>query len=424
MHWVGEYVSVTAPSEALFPLVWRLLVAVGIGALVGLEREASESGGSFAGSRTFPLLALAGALTQAFFPSLLPVVVGGLALALLVGYVGKVWLEGDIGLTTLAAGLLVVLLGALTTHSQRGLVVALVAGGVLTALLSAKGRIHRFAERIDDEERRATVKFVLVVLVVLPLLPDRELEALYGLNPRFVWLMVVFVSGLSFAAYVLSRVVGTTRGIALTGFLGGFVSSTATTVSMAEQTTDSPGIYQVSAFAIVVASVVMFPRALVEVAVVNPALLPHVAVPLGLMTAAGVLAAVAVYWRSTREDGVTADIENPFRLQPALVFGALFAAVLLVSESANAVLGVSGVYATAFVSGLADVDAMTLTLSKLAAEGTIAPDVATTGIVIAATANTLVKAALAWILGTRQLGTLVTAVLGLVVVVGLAVVFI
>jgi uncharacterized membrane protein (DUF4010 family) len=142
------------------------------------------------------------------------------------------------------------------------------------------------------------------------------------------------------------------------------------------------------------------------------------------MTGAGVLAAVAVYWRSTREDAVTADIENPFRLQPALVFGALFAAVLLVSESANAVLGVSGVYATAFVSGLADVDAMTLTLSKLAAEGTIAPDVATTGIVIAATANTLVKAALAWILGTRQLGTLVTAVLGLVVVVGLAVVFI
>ncbi|WP_350355411.1 MgtC/SapB family protein [Haloglomus halophilum] len=424
MHRVGERVPVTAASEALFPLVWHLLVAVGIGALVGLEREASESGGSFAGSRTFPLLALAGALTQAFFPSLLPVVVGGLALALLVGYVGKVWLEGDIGLTTLAAGLLMVLLGALTTHSQRGLVVALVSGGVLTALLSAKGRIHRFAERIDDEERRATVKFVLVVLVVLPLLPDRELEALYGLNPRFVWLMVAFVSGLSFAAYVLSRVVGTTRGIALTGFLGGFVSSTATTVSMAEQTTDSPGIYQVSAFAIVVASVVMFPRALVEVAVVNPALLPHVAVPLGLMTGAGVLAAVVVYWRSTREDAVTAEIENPFRLQPALVFGALFAAVLLVSESANSVLGVSGVYATAFVSGLADVDAMTLTLSKLAADGTVATDVATTGIVIAATANTLVKAALAWILGTRQLGTLVTAVLGLVVVVGLAVVFI
>jgi uncharacterized membrane protein (DUF4010 family) len=192
---------------------------------------------------------------------------------------------------------------------------------------------------------------------------------------------------------------------------------------MAEQTTDSPSIYQVSAFAIVVASVVMFPRALVEVAVVNPALLPHVAVPLGLMTGAGVLAAVAVYWRSTREDAVTADMENPFRLQPALVFGALFAAVLLVSESANSVLGVSGVYATAFVSGLADVDAMTLTLSKLAADGTVAPDVATTGIVIAATANTLVKAALAWILGTRQLGELVTAVLGLVVVVGLAVVF-
>jgi uncharacterized membrane protein (DUF4010 family) len=415
---------VTTTPDTLLPLVLRLLIAFGIGALVGLEREGSESGGSFAGSRTFPLLALAGALTQAFLPSLLPVVVGGLALALTVAYAAKVWTQRDIGLTTLTAALLVVLLGALTTHSRRGAVVALVVGGVVTALLSAKGRIHGFAENIDDEERRATVKFVIVVLVVLPLLPDRELDALYGLNPRFVWLMVVFVSGLSFAAYALSRVIGTQRGIALTGVLGGFVSSTATTVSVAQRTAESPPLYQISAFAVVVASVVMLPRALIEVAVVNPALIPYVAVPLGLMTAAGLLAAVGVYWWSTREESVTTEIENPFRLQPALVFGALFAAVLLVSESANSVLGVSGVYATAFFSGLADVDAITLTLSKLAADGAIAPDVATTGIVIAAVANTLVKTGLAWVLGTRQLGGLVTAVLGLVAVVGLVIVLV
>jgi uncharacterized membrane protein (DUF4010 family) len=291
---------------------------------------------------------------------------------------------------------------------------------VVTALLSAKGPIHNFAEGVDDDERRATVKFILVVFVALPLLPDREIEALSGLNPRFVWLMVVFVSGLSFAAYLLSQVLGTERGIAATGMLGGFVSSTATAVSMAEQAAENPTLYQVCAFSTVVAATVMFPRALVEVAVVNPSLLPHVAVPLGAMTAVAAAAGVAVYWRATATMEAETEIENPFRLRPALFFGAIFAVVLLVSEQANAVLGSSGVYATAFVSGLADVDAMTLTLSRLAAEGTVSEPVATTGIVIAATANTLVKAGISWVIGTRQLGRIVTVVLAAAAATGLA----
>jgi len=134
------------------------------------------------------------------------------------------------------------------------------------------------------------------------------------------------------------------------------------------------------------------------------------------------LAAGALLWRTTGDTGgPAADVENPFRLGPALLFGAIFAAVLVVSEYANAWLGASGVYATAFVSGLADVDAITLTLSKLAAEGSVAPGVATTGIVLAAVANTLVKAGLAWVLGTRELGRLVTAVLAAVAAVGLVV---
>jgi uncharacterized membrane protein (DUF4010 family) len=280
---------------------------------------------------------------------------------------------------------------------------------------------------IDVEERRATIKFVLVVLVVLPLLPDREFDVVAGLslNPRFVWLMVVFVTGLSFVAYVLSRVIGAHRGIALTGVLGGFVSSTATAVSMAEQATDAPSLYRICAFSTIIAAIVMFPRALVEVAVVNPGLLPSVALPLGAMTGAGAIAAGVLYWRTTVESSVeTEDLENPFRLRPALFFGAVFAAVLLISEYASEWVGASGVYATAFVSGLADVDAITLTLSKLAADGAIDAHTATVGIVIAAIANTLVKAGLAWALGTRQLGRLVTAVLGVVAVAGLVVVFV
>jgi uncharacterized membrane protein (DUF4010 family) len=406
-------------AEPFQVVVVRVMLAFGIGALIGLEREQSESGGTFAGSRTFPLFALAGALVGGFYPTALPAVVVALAIPLTVAYGAKIILEDDIGLTTLTAGILTVFLGALATHSEEGALLAVIVGGVVTVTLSAKASIHEFAGQIEERERRASVKFILVVLVVYPLLPDEEMEALFGLNPRFVWLMVVFVTGLSFAAYVLSRVLGAKRGIAVTGVLGGFVSSTATTVSMADRTIETPSLYQVCAFSVVVASIVMFPRALLEVAVVNRSLLPMVALPLGVMTVVGIVVASVVYYRAGDVGGVESDIENPFRVRPALLFGAIFAAVLLVSESANEWFGASGIYATAFLSGLADVDAITLTLSRLAAEGAITHEVATTGIVLGAVANTLVKAALTWILGTRKLALVVMIVLGVVSVVGL-----
>jgi uncharacterized membrane protein (DUF4010 family) len=410
----------TAP---LTTVVLHLGVAFGLGALVGLEREQSESGGSFAGSRTFPLFALYGALVAAFFPDALPIAVGILAVPLTVAYAGKVWYERDIGLTTLMAALVVTVLGAITMHSERGAVVAVIVGGAVTVLLSVKDPVHEFADRIEEHERLASAKFILVALVVLPALPDRPIDALYGLNPRFVWLMVVFVTALGAVAYVLGKVLGPERGIALTGVVGGFVSSTATTVSMAEKARQNVSLHQACAFAVATASIVMFPRALVEVAVVNPELFPSVAVPLGAMTAVGAVAAGALYWRTTSTDTVEPEeLRNPFRLGPALLFGVVFAVVLLVSEYAHEWFGASGVYATAFLSGLADVDAITITLSKLAADGAVSAPVATTGIVIAAVANTFVKVALAWLLGTRELGRLVTLVLGVVVLSGLVLV--
>ncbi|WP_436930775.1 MgtC/SapB family protein [Halosimplex halobium] len=407
-------------TDPLVEVLLHLFVGFGLGALIGLEREQSESGGTFAGSRTFPLFALYGGIVGSFFPTGLSIALGVLAVPLTVAYAGKIWYERDIGLTTLMAALLTVLLGAIAMQSDTGAVIAIVAGGAITVLLSVKDPIHEFADRIDEAERLASVKFILVVLVVLPALPDRSLDVLYGLNPRFVWLMVVFVTGLGFVAYVLGQFLEPEQSIALTGIIGGFVSSTATTVTMAEKTEQNETLYHVCAFAVVTASIVMFPRALVEIAVVNPNLLSRAVLPLGTMTVVGAVAAGALYWRTTSDETVEpGELQNPFRLRPALLFGVIFAVVLLVSEYAHEWVGTSGVYATAFLSGLADVDAMTITLSKLAAEGTVSTQVATTGIVIAAIANTLVKAALAWTLGTYRLGRLVSIVLGIVVVSGL-----
>ncbi|MFC6716754.1 MgtC/SapB family protein [Natrialbaceae archaeon GCM10025810] len=412
-------------TDPLTEVLLHLLVGVGLGALIGLEREQSESGGTFAGSRTFPLFALYGALVAAFFPTVLSLALGVLVVPLTVAYAGKIWYERDIGLTTLMAALLTAILGAMAMHSDTGAVTAIIVGGVITVLLSVKEPVHEFADQIDETERLASVKFVLVVLIVLPALPDRSLDVLYGLNPRFIWLMVVFVTGLGFVAYVLGQFLEPAQSIAVTGIIGGFVSSTATTVTMAEKTVQNETLYHVCAFAVVTASIVMFPRALIEVAVVNPNLLSSVAVPLGVMTVVGIVAAGTLYWRTMTDETIEpGELKNPFRLRPALLFGAIFAVVLLVSEYAHEWLGTSGVYVTAFLSGLADVDAMTITLSKLAAEGTISTQTATTGIVIAAIANTFVKAALAWLLGTYRLGKLVSIVLGVVVASGLVLVVI
>jgi len=399
-----------------------LAVAFGIGAIIGMEREQSDSAGVYAGSRTFPLLALYGAFVGTFFPNALPMALLTVALPLTVAYGGKVFLEGDLGLTTLVAGLLTVVLGAMAAHSQQAMIAAIVGAGVIVVLLSAKTRLHELADNIGEDERRASVKFIVVVLIVFPLLPNRGLDVLLGLNPRYVWLMVVLVTGLSFAAYLLGQTIGARRGIVLTGVLGGFVSSTATAVSMAERTRESPSLYHVTAFSAVIAAIVMFPRALVEVAIVNPDLIPLVGIPLGIMTLTGAAIGALVYWRSELDREVETDIRNPFHLRTALVFGALFAVVLLVSEYANAYVGTSGVYGTAFVSGLADVDAITLSLSTLAADGEITNEVATTGIVIAAIANTAVKAGITWVLGTRELGRLVIAILGTVAAVGAVIV--
>ncbi|SEO24169.1 Uncharacterized membrane protein, DUF4010 family [Halogranum amylolyticum] len=407
-------------TDPLVEVLLHLFVGVGLGALIGLEREQSESGGTFAGSRTFPLFALYGALVAAFFPTILSVALGVLVVPLTVAYAGKIWHTQDIGLTTLMAALLTAVLGATAMHSDTGAVTAIVVGGAITVLLSVKDPIHEFAAQIEETERLASVKFILVVLVVLPALPDRSLDVLYGLNPRFIWLMVVFVTGLGFVAYLLGQFLGPEQSIALTGIIGGFVSSTATTVSMAEKTAQNETLYHVCAFAVVTASIVMFPRALIEVAVVNPNLLSSVALPLGAMTVVGIVAAGTLYWWTTSDETVEpGELKNPFRLGPALLFGVIFAVVLLVSEYAHEWLGTSGVYATAFLSGLADVDAITITLSKLAAEGAVSTQVATTGIVIAAIANTFVKAVLAWLLGTYRLGRLVSIVLSVVVVSGL-----
>jgi uncharacterized membrane protein (DUF4010 family) len=406
---------------------WRFGAALLIGALIGLEREfvqQREEEPDFAGIRTFSLMALLGAvaafLTQQH--GILPFVVvyGGLALLIWVSYLGDIFQGRREGITTEVVALLVPLLGAMVVWNLAELAIAL---GVITALvLSQKPRLHAVARRMSAEDLWATLEFALIAAVVLPLLPNRTFGPLDILNPYEIWLLVVFVSGIGFLGYVLMKVLGAERGIGLTGLLGGLASSTATTLSFAGRSKKTPSLSAAFGSAIVLASTMMFPRVLVEVLVVYRPLVASLIVPVGAMLLTGWLV-FAIMWRRERSAEVSdegaVELTNPLNLSTAVKFGLLFAVVLVVTKAANRFFGTTGVYVASVLTGLTDVDSITLSVLELAAEGQIVPRVATVSIILAVLTNTLAKGAMAIALGAHELRRPVVWAFGAMVIVGI-----
>lgn len=405
---------------------WRFGAALLIGALVGLEREfvqQRQGEPDFAGIRTFSLISLLGAVT-AFIAderSILIFLIGyvGLALLVWVGYAGDVYQGSGEGITTEVAALLVPLLGAMVVWDYAELAIGL---SVITAfVLALKPRLHAIARRMSANDLRATLQFALIATVVLPLLPNRNFGPFNVLNPYQIWLLVVFVSGISFFGYVLMKVLGAGTGIGLTGLLGGIASSTATTLSFAGRSQRAPMLSRVFATGIILASTTMFPRVLIEVFVVNQQLLSEVALPIGFMFLTGLLV-FAVLWNTEQSDDTdgeeTVDIANPLNLSTAVKFGLLFAVVLMVTKAAENFFGTAGVYATSVITGLTDVDAITLSVAELASAGRIESQVASVAIVLATLVNSLSKATLAIILGAPELRPTIVRGFGAIVLVG------
>jgi uncharacterized membrane protein (DUF4010 family) len=394
-------------------LLYRFAIALAIGLLVGLQREhahykSGEEGGLFAGVRTFPLLALTGC-TAAFLAaeaeSIWPLVVslllaGGM---IVVVYAVTAW-RGNIGMTSEIAAILTLLVGALCFYGQFVSVLAL--GVTIMALLALRVEFHRLAGRITREDVIATTKFGIITAVILPVVPNSSLGAppFDVLNPYKIWLMVVLISGISFIGYVLIKIVGTKRGIGITGFLGGLVSSTAVTLSFSQRSQKSAPLAKAFAVAITVAWTTMFARVVVEVAVVNRGLLGHVWVPMTAAAVAGLAYCAALFLRqaSTEEEGM--DFSNPFELKPALSFGALYAVILLVSRVAQTQFGDGGVYVSSVLAGLTDVDAITLSMAELSQPGgDVTVGVASRAVTLAAMSNTVVKAGIVLSTGSPAL---------------------
>lgn len=404
-------------------LALRFAVALGLGVLIGLERERAKGEEGGAGVRTFALIALAGALAGyleqtlglAWLALAVFVAVGALVLSLHV----ITSLRGDTGIATEISALLAFLLGMLSAHGQ--LQVAAWVAVAMALMLALKDWLHRLARRIDTSDIEATLKFAIVTLIVLPLVPDQS----YGpapldvLNPYKVWLMVVLISGLNFASYLLIKTVGAEHGIGIAGLLGGLASSTAVTLGFSQRSRQPGADASALALGILLAWTVMFFRVVVMTGLISG--------PLGLRLAAamGVLCAVslgACFWlwrrRRARERGEVKPGQNPFELDEAIKFGLLFGVVVFVAKAAEVYLGEAGLYLASAIAGLSDVDAITLAMADQARNESLSLEVAARAIVIAALANTLVKSGIAATLGSPELRRVTLPISGLLFLAG------
>lgn len=405
-----------------FDLALRFGAAIGLGLLLGLERERKRDVELlFGGVRTFALIALLGAvgaflqreLDQGWLVLTAFVAVSALVI---VSYATTA-ARGEVGITTEITALLAFIAGALCGWDKVG--VASVTAVVCLLLLTLKDFLHRLAQRVEIEDVEATLQFAVISVIILPLLPNQNFGPLPVdvINPYKIWLMVVLIAGLNFLGYVLVKILGNEHGFLVTGILGGLVSSTAVTLSFSQRSRSEPAMSSAFVLAIVVAWTIMFLRVVVMVGLVNNALGGGLAVALGGMAMAGLIVSLWLWRRSrSHETGVVATGANPFELSEAIKFGLLFGIVTIVAKAAQVYLGTAGLYLAGALAGLTDVDAISLSMANLAVSSPESLPIAERTIIIAVLSNTLVKAGMAAFMGAPALRrTIILATLLLLV---------
>jgi uncharacterized membrane protein (DUF4010 family) len=395
----------------------RLGVALAIGLLIGLERgwqaRDEAEGERTAGLRTYALAGLLGGIAGALSLSSGPLVLATIFLAFAAAFTLFRWVEAtserDFSVTGVVAGQLTFALGAYAVLGQE--VVAVAAAVAMAILLALKAPLHTWLRRLTWMEIRAVLILLAMSCLLLPVLPNRPVDPWGTLNPAEIWLLAILIAGVSFAGYVAVRMLGDEAGIAVAAVTGGLASSTATTLSLARLANDEPKAAPLLAGGILVAGVVMLARVLVVAGVLNPGLIAGLAPPLAaaalVMTAAGAV----LFLKPRAPDALHAalTIKNPFEVMRALKLAALIAVIMVASKALSAALGTRGVLLVAAASGLADVDALTLSMARLAGSG-IAYEAAITAILLAVAVNTATKAVIATSIGGLKIGRIVSGV--------------
>ena len=405
-----------------FQLLQRLAVALAIGLIIGIERgwkqRSEPEGERAAGLRTHALAGLLGGIWGALTLNAGawgPVGLG-LAFAAFTGVIAtfryrEMLHEGSFGATTVVAGMIAFSLGALAVLGDPRAAAA--AGVAAAGLLAVKAALHAWLERLTWEELRSGLILLAMTVILLPLLPDREFSPWFPVNPREVWLMTIMIAALSFAGYVVIRVAGARLGVLLSGLVGGLVSSTAVTLNMAHLAHEHPAHTRIFAAATMLAGAMMMLRVLVVVAAINIALLPSLALPLILGALAQAGLGVAIAWRASGagESAESLALTNPLDLMVVLQFGALLAIIMALANGIAGWASSAGTFALAAISGIVDVDAISLSMARLAPER-LAAATAVIAILIAVAVNSIAKVAIASSTGGMAFARLLVPVLG------------
>ncbi len=414
-------------------MLQSLIVSASLGALIGLirqwgeQQDAHKDDNHFAGLRTFVLWALIG-YTAAFVDSthvpyafLAALGIVGAHL-ILHGFIAKD--RTSIGLTTGAAAIITLLLGALVYWGQ--LLFAVMFAALTMIVLGMKQMSHSWTRKFTNEDIRSTLQFVAVTGVVLPLVPNQGYGPYEAINPYSLWLMVVLISGLGFVGYILMRLLGTKAGVILTGLVGGLASSTATTLAFSRESKTYPEISGSFALAIVMACTIMLGRVLVILGFIYPAFIAQLWYPFLIMAMPGLLYAVfiALLSKKSKTPVEIPNLKNPLGLSIAIKFGIIYGVISFLVKWLSQTELTDELLALSFISGLTDMDAIALSITQNLKDGSVALQLGTRAIILAAVANTILKASLVFSIGAPQLRKHIGIALGATVLAGIGAFFI
>lgn len=407
-------------------LLRSVIISASLGALIGLVRQwedQQDKDPSLAGMRTFALWGILGTvsafLSQSYYPYFFAVAFGALALYLTGAQLVMVRNGQMPGLTTFAMALLTYVVGGFVFLGHMR--VAVVLAVVMLILIASKQQIHGWTQHFTPKDIRSALIFAAITGIVLPMVPNRGYGPLQAFNPFATWLMVVLISGLGFAGYVLMRLIGARAGITVTGLVGGLASSTAATIAFSRRSREEPALSGSFSLAIVLACTVMLGRVAVVVLMLDAALFGAILLPLLVLAVPGVAYAVWSLWTGSKKKSQIEmpEVANPLSLSMAFKFAAIYAVIVFMVKAVTQYSSSgAGLYWVSFISGLTDMDAITLTLSQMGVKGSLTIAVLAKAIILAAVSNTLLKFLFALAAGSSELRREMVLSLGATMVLG------
>ncbi len=385
----------------------NIIIAMVFGFAIGLQREMKilyeNKKNDFGGARTFSMIGLIGYLSAwlnlhvPFFLVTASLILGGLLIA---AYIINSS-EAENGITTEISALVTFFAAAMLIYERATLAVFIAI--VVLFILNSKDKITEYAKVIEKKDLSAAILFAMMTFVVLPILPDKPIDSWGYLNLHNIWLVVILVAGISFFGYIAVRLIGTTKGIGLTGLFGGLASSTAVTLSFGRQGKENPALSKNLSIGISLACSIMLVRIFFEMYVINPELANHLLIPVIVATIAGYCFIGYLIFTAKKETIIhETTFKNPFKLSEALILGIIFGIVIALIKFANHTFGDSGVYVVSFIAGSADVDAVVLSVTSLAETGMSSITVLN-AVVLAIISNSITKFAIVAFLGNRTI---------------------